>query len=128
MPAANMKNLRILVIEDDTLTRLSLCSLLRKMDYETIEACNGHMGLRQFRRERPDVVITDILMPDRGGLATIAEIRAIDPNARIIAMSGGNAGNPVDVLQLAEDMGAVRTLKKPFYPADVGALMAGLKA
>jgi DNA-binding NtrC family response regulator len=122
------RSLKVLVIEDDTLTRLSLCRLLQNMDFCTVEACNGYMGLRQYQRERPDLVITDIFMPDKEGLATILEIRALDPDARIVAMSGGCAKKDVDPLQMAEDMGAILTLKKPFNRTDVGAVMAALQA
>jgi DNA-binding response OmpR family regulator len=121
------KSLKVLVIEDDTLTRITLCRVLQKMNCQTVEACNGFMGLTQFRREKPDVVITDILMPDKEGFATIREIRAINPEARIVAMSGGGADKNKDYLQLAEDMGAMHTLKKPFGPAEVGALMQTLR-
>ena len=126
--AAPEKSLKVLVIDDDTLTRITLCRTLQKMNCQTIEACNGFMGLSQFRREKPDVVITDILMPDMEGFSTIKEIRAIDPGARIVAMSGGGTDKNGDFLQLAEDMGAMRTLKKPFGPAEVGALMQALRA
>lgn len=124
-PAQQSK--KVLVIEDDTLTRISLCRVLRKMNYETVEACNGYMGIAQFKRERPDVVITDILMPDKEGIATILEIRALDPGACIVAMSGGVEGlYRQDPLLMAEEAGVARTLKKPFHPADIQALMRTL--
>jgi CheY-like chemotaxis protein len=122
---AAAKPLKILVIEDDTLTRMTLCRQLQKMGYLTVEACNGFMGLTQFKRERPDIVFTDIVMPDKEGIATIHELRAIDPKARIIAMSGGQ-GNLIDCLQMAEDVGAVKTLKKPFTPSDIATLVNAL--
>jgi DNA-binding response OmpR family regulator len=126
--AAANKEMKILVIEDDTLTRITLCRVLQRMEFQTVEACNGFMGVAQFRRERPDIVITDIVMPDKEGLATIREIRAIDPGARIVAMSGAGWDASSDFLQIAQEIGAMRTLRKPFYPADVGALMNSLKA
>lgn len=128
MSEAAKRSLKVLVIEDDTLTRITLCRTLQKMNCQTFEACNGFMGLAQFRREKPDVVITDILMPDMEGFSTIREIRAIDPAARIVAMSGGSADKKEDFLQLAEEMGAMRTLKKPFGPAEVDALMQAMRA
>jgi CheY-like chemotaxis protein len=120
------EQLKVLVIEDDTLTRAALCRLLQKMNCITIEACNGFMGLAEFRRVRPNVVFTDIFMPDKEGLATILEIRAIDPGAKIIAMSGGTPGS--DVLQIAEEVGAAQTLRKPFMPADVLQVIETLKS
>lgn len=109
--------LKVLVIEDDTLTRITLCRMLQKMDCQTIEACNGMMGLVQFRREKPDVVFTDMMMPDKEGFATIREIREINPAARIVAMSSS------DCLQMASEVGAQKTLQKPYSPADVVTLV-----
>jgi CheY-like chemotaxis protein len=120
------KHLKVLVIEDDTLTRITLCRVLRKLEYITFEACNGFMGLVQFKREQPDVVITDIVMPDKEGLATILAIRALDPNARIIAMSSG-ADQNWDFLERAKEVGAARTLRKPFLPDDIRTLMQEMK-
>lgn len=126
--AAAHKELKVLVIEDDTLTRITLCRVLQRMEFKTVEACNGYMGVAQYRREKPDVVITDIVMPDKEGFATILEIRAIDPSARIVAMSGAGWDTSSDFLQIAQEMGAMRTLRKPFCPEDVNALMNSLKA
>jgi CheY-like chemotaxis protein len=122
------EDLKVLVIEDDTLTRITLCRVLQRLGFQTVEACNGFMGVAQFKREKPDMVITDIVMPDKAGLATILEIRSIDPEARIAAMSGAGFGAPGVCLQLAQEMGATHTLRKPFCPADIGALMNSLKS
>jgi DNA-binding response OmpR family regulator len=107
---------KVLVIEDDTLTRMTICNILKKEHYKTSEACTGLMGVTQLRRERPDIVITDIMMPDKGGLETINEIRAIDPSIKIIAMSAGVPEDANSLLGLAEEIGAVNSLCKPFTP------------
>lgn len=118
---------KVLVIEDDTLTRLTLCNLLRKMDYSTVEACNGYTGLMAFRREVPDIIITDIIMPEQEGLETIAEMRAANPNVKIIAMSGGGTRRNANYLDLARQLGATETINKPFRPNDILSVLNSLQ-
>lgn len=106
---------KILVIDDDTLVRRTLCMTLAKMGYAVVEAPTGQMGIVEFKKENPDIVITDVMMPDKNGLETISELRAINPAVRIVAMSGnGPPGSGTDLLDLALDVGAVATLNKPF--------------
>ena len=80
----------ILVIDDDELVRTTLSRTLTAAGYEVIEACNGDVGLRKFQGGNVDLVITDILMPEKEGLQTIQELREADGNMRIIAISGGD--------------------------------------
>lgn len=106
---------KILVIDDDTLVRRTLCMTLAKMGYAVVEAPTGQMGIVEFKKENPDIVITDVMMPDKNGLETISELRALNPAVRIVAMSGnGPPGAGGDLLDLALDVGAVATLNKPF--------------
>jgi DNA-binding response OmpR family regulator len=64
----------------------------------------------------PDLVIVDILMPGKEGIATILELRETNPDARILAMTGGGNFAATDVLRIAELLGADNSLKKPFEP------------
>ncbi len=105
---------KILVIDDDTLVRRTLCAALTKLGYAVTEAPTGQMGMAEFRKDAPDVVITDVMMPDKNGLETISEIRTLNPTVKIIAMSGGGDRQGQDLLELAKDVGAVATLSKPF--------------
>ncbi|MBD3276765.1 MAG: response regulator, partial [Candidatus Aegiribacteria sp.] len=82
---------KILVIDDDEMIRKMLVTAFQSDDYEVIQASDGRTGLREFRSGDVDVVITDIIMPDMEGIETIRELRKIDPEARIIAFSGGGA-------------------------------------
>ena len=124
-PAASL--IKVLVIEDDTLTRITLCKIFTKLNYRTVEACNGMMGMKMFRQEKPDIVLTDLLMPDKEGLETISEIRALNPDVRIIAMSGGGSMHNLNFLDLARKMGADYTLPKPFQPMDILSLLNIIK-
>lgn len=119
---------KILVIEDDTLTRLTLCRILEKLNYTTYNACNGHEGIKLFRQVQPDFVVTDLLMPDKEGLSTISEMLQISPGAKIIAMSGGGSRKDMNFLQLAESLGAARTIQKPFTPRQILDLMNDIQA
>ena len=118
---------KVLVIEDDTLTRRTICSTLQKHNHSTVEACNGFMGLIQFKRELPDVVITDLMMPDKGGLETIYEMRAVNPAVKIIAMTGGVNGDTSSYLELAEEVGAMYKITKPFTPEQLLTVLAAAK-
>jgi DNA-binding response OmpR family regulator len=111
--------MKILVIDDDELIRLTIRNSLKKLGCTVIEAENGNTGVPMFKKERPDLVITDMLMPDKEGLETISEIRAIDPAAKIIAMSGGGSSKNMAFLQLAQKMGASRIMSKPIKPDEL---------
>lgn len=113
------KKSKILIIDDDDLIRLTIKNALKKLGCEVIEAENGHAGIERFRKDHPDIVITDILMPDKEGLETISDIRALDSKAKIIAMSGGGSTQNMAFLQLAEKMGAARTMSKPIRPEEL---------
>jgi CheY-like chemotaxis protein len=110
---------KVLIIDDDPFIRIALCGILRKMNCRTLVADEGVKGVALFKAERPDVVITDLLMPYKEGFETIIEIRAIDPNVRIVAMSGGGAVGNLEFLEKARKVGATRTLHKPFTPGHV---------
>jgi DNA-binding NtrC family response regulator len=73
-------------------------------------------------------VITDIVMPDEEGLGTIRELRRVDPNVKIIAISGGGLGKAGDYLGIAQRLGAMRTLPKPFLPETLLAMIAEVLA
>jgi CheY-like chemotaxis protein len=111
--------LKILVVEDDTLTRVTLCKLFQRMNFETCEACNGHMAIKQMHQENPDIIITDLLMPDKEGLETISDIRRENREIKIVAMSGGGHTHNMSFLDIAKELGANYTLAKPFRPAEI---------
>jgi CheY-like chemotaxis protein len=105
---------RILVIDDEAQIRRVLRRSLEQNGYEVEEARDGVEGLRLYRAAPTDLVITDILMPEKEGYELIRELRAIHRGVRIIAISGGSAQIDMDTLGTAKFLGAVRTLQKPF--------------
>ncbi len=114
---------RVLIIDDDDVARAVLLRTLTMAGHEAIGARDGVEGMARFRYHsvhRPvDLVITDIFMPNQEGLATIMELRRASPSLKIIAISGGGARASLDVLPVAEALGAHRSLRKPFTPAEV---------
>jgi DNA-binding response OmpR family regulator len=110
---------KILIIDDDELIRLTIKNTLKKLGCIVLEAENGNTGLAVFKKEKPDLVITDMLMPDKEGLETISEIRTINPSAKIVAMSGGGSSKNMAFLQLAQKMGADKIMSKPIKPDEL---------
>jgi CheY-like chemotaxis protein len=103
---------RILVIEDDAHVQATVRDLLNDAGHVVFVASDGREGLARYQEHHPDLVITDIFMPERDGLAVIL---ALEPtNAKIIAMSGGGSVDGGDYLDDAIHLGARGTLRKPF--------------
>jgi len=105
---------RILLIDDDRELRWTLRLMLEEVGHEVLEAADGVAGVELQSRMEPELIITDIIMPEKEGIETILDLRRRDPNARIIAISGGGRLTPKDFLSAARRLGARCTLKKPF--------------
>ena len=102
---------RILVIEDQEGVRATIREMLRRGGYEVTEATNGREGLNILEQQMPDVVVTDILMPEMEGLETIKRILQINGNIPIIAYTA-SVSSPY--LEAALHIGAKYGLYKPF--------------
>jgi len=111
--------MKILVIDDDDLLRCLIGEPLRDAGHQVSVATNGVDGMRLLSKERPDIVITDILMPDQDGLGLIMAVRREWPTAKIIAISGGGAFGSLDLLVTASRLGADATLAKPIMPEEL---------
>jgi len=118
----------ILVIEDDLLVRDSVVNALMRRGYDVRAASHGVEGLRLYRAQAADLVITDLVMPEQDGISTIMALHQISPDVRIIAMSGGMVQNPNLYLQLAEKLGANRVLRKPFLLQELFTVVAEVLA
>ena len=105
---------RILIIDDDPDVRRLLKIALEKNKHAVLEAGDGVEGVRRWREAKPDLVITDLMMPGKDGLDTLFELVSLDPRVKVIAMTGGNWREAVDRLHDARLFGAVRTVAKPF--------------
>ena len=105
--------MKVLVIDDDPLVRRTLLRMLRFGGHEVLDAENGVRGLELFHQEPPDIVVTDIVMPEQEGLGTITLMKRERPGIRVIAISGGGRIGNVDVLEAARALGAA-VIHKPF--------------
>lgn len=109
----------ILVVEDDETLGRFLLHLLQLKGYAADLAPDGEVGMKHYLRDRPDLVLTDIYMPNREGIGLITQIRACDQTTPIIAMSGGDPNRDHQYLQAATALGANASLKKPFTTHDL---------
>ena len=109
----------ILLVDDDEQLRTMLSEVLKRAGHEVQTACDGDEAIKMFRSNPTDLVITDLIMPNKEGLETIREIRQGFPAVRIIAMSGGGRNGPGNYLAVAERFGAQRVLNKPFSHREI---------
>jgi two-component system, chemotaxis family, chemotaxis protein CheY len=110
---------KILVIEDNAMVRNTVMRILQSAGYQVVIANDGLQGIHAFRKEQPDLVISDIIMPEQEGIATIRQILGEKPGTKIIAISGGGRIGNTDFLQIARKMGAIDALAKPFDPEEL---------
>jgi DNA-binding response OmpR family regulator len=104
----------ILVVDDND-KLLEVCNeILRHVGHEVTTAANGKEALRLVQTNPFDLVITDLVMPEKEGIETIRELRRQFSTIKIIAMSGGGRVDPEDYLVIARQLGASQTLIKPF--------------
>ena len=104
---------RILVIDDDEVCRALFVEALRLAGYAVEEAEGAIMGLDMCEQLTFDLVITDLVLPDRDGTSVITELRRRYPELKVMAVSGAGCTEFVDYLKMAEMVGAHRTLAKP---------------
>ena len=107
---------KILVIDDNVVVRNTIIQMLESEGYAVVSAEDGRRGLSVFRSERPDLVITDIIMPEKEGIETIRDIRSEAPDTKIIAISGGGRMGNTDFLKIARQLGASDVIAKPLDP------------
>jgi CheY-like chemotaxis protein len=105
---------RILVVDDEPVVREIMREMLEERGHEVDEAGNGAQGISRYVTRPADGVITDILMPEGGGLNLIRDLRARFPRARLVAISGGGRDGRVRFLTTAKSYPGVRTVSKPF--------------
>lgn len=106
---------KILVVDDDAQMRDMISQMLEREGYVIACAADGNEALRRYRQTASDLVVLDILMPNKDGIETTMELKREFPGIRILAMSGGRrALSPQFNLDSAEVLGVDATLPKPF--------------
>ena len=109
---------KVILIEDDSSLQRVLRIMLERLGFEVDTYEGGRSALEADFSEAPDIVLTDIFMPEVEGMETIRTFRKRFPDSHVIAMSGGVPGiEPHRVLNWARELGANHTLTKPFTPA-----------
>ncbi len=123
-----MPNCSILVVDDEPGIRELLSMMLEAAGHTVITAEDGVQAPKLLAANTVQVIITDLLMPERDGLEFITEVRKKFPGVKIIAMSGGGHIARDSYLRIAKNFGAHFLLEKPFSQAGVlGAIEAVLK-
>ena len=107
------KSKTILIVEDDSSARRAIGRLLKVEGWKTLEAPNGVQGLRVFRSQFPEIVLTDVVMPGFDGFFLTAVIKSISPQSPVIIMTGLGDG---ELDRKAQDLGISALLRKPFDP------------
>ena len=105
---------RVLVIDDEELARFTVREILESFGHHVIEASDGVKGIKAYQENHVDLIITDIIMPEKEGVEMIIELKRDEPNLNIIAISGGGRTRNLDFLELAGEYGADKVLAKPF--------------
>ena len=104
----------ILIVDDDAPIRAFLRDILEEDGHQIREAADGQMGLTLYREAPTDLVITDILMPERDGMEVTLALTQEFLDARVIAMTG--AAGDQNFLNVAKLFGARCVIQKPFTP------------
>lgn len=115
----NSKTSYILIVEDDDVAKMLLYGLLENLGYQILEASNGNEAINLYKEYKPDLVITDIIMPVKEGIETIKMLKQIDPEVKIIAISGGGPNEAEEYLKVAKTVGAIYTIEKPIDKEDL---------
>ncbi len=104
---------KILVVDDEPAILLMLKKMLEKADHEVDTASDGNEGIILFEKNKHDLLITDIIMPEKEGMETIIELHKKYPDLKIIAISGGGRISPDGYLPGAKLLGANMVFQKP---------------
>jgi len=111
--------MKILIIDDEVYIRDGLKQILDMEGFTTKVAGDGKEALRMIEEEKPDLVITDIIMPEKDGVEVICKAKEKYPDLKIIAISGGGRISAHDYLKIAKQLGANSILTKPFSSSDL---------
>lgn len=118
----------ILIADDDPLVRAIAMTLLEGKGYQVLEAADGAEALDIIRGHRVDLVVLDMLMPNKDGLETILELRRNRSTIRILAISSGGSMDVGSLLRPAIAFGADRSMAKPLRPAAFTSTVADMLA
>ncbi len=119
---------RILVVDDEAMLRGVVRKMLERNGHEVFDAADGELGMEAYRRLLTDIVITDIVMPNKNGIQLIIDLKEEYPSVRLIAMSGGARTSERDFLEVAKQYGVRQVLHKPFSRAELEAAVVAVQS
>ena len=125
-PSHALAGQTVLIIEDDPIMLRNLAQWFQQAGCRVMVAHDGVEGMEQFNKLRPDVVVTDIIMPNREGVETLMAIKAQAPDVKVLAISGGGRLGSTDLLAMARSLGADAVMAKPFRSTDIVGAVARL--
>ena len=125
-PPTPLPKQHLVLVDDDESVRSILRRHLQRAGYEVREAGEGGAALKLLASALPDLIITDIVMPDMEGVELLITLRKRHPKLPVIAMSGGGRLHPEVYLSVAKNCGATQILTKPFEIAELLALVQQL--
>lgn len=111
--------INILVVDDEEQMRTMLGEMLKREGYNVMSVPNGTLALEVHRKNPADLIIIDMIMPEKEGIDTIIELKKDFPEVNIFAMSGGGRNEPKQYLHMAKRLGADRTFTKPFTRSEL---------
>jgi YesN/AraC family two-component response regulator len=116
---------KILVVDDENTIRVMLRGMLEKEGHEILDASNGVEACDMYRENPVDLIITDLVMPERSGIDLILDLKAEFPMIRIMAISGGGGiTGRFDYLPIAKLIGAKYVLSKPFHKPELQSMVS----
>ena len=104
----------ILLVDDERPLRVAIRTVLAAKGHRVVEAQDGREAIRLCETEKPDLVVTDIQMPEIDGLGLVMALRRLRPNLPVIVMTGVPVRGSLDQIKAAETMGAALVIEKPF--------------
>jgi len=109
----------ILVVDDEPMIRDGLKVALEMEGHRAITACDGNEAIKLAVERNPQLIITDIIMPESDGIEVICTMKERNPEIKILAISGGGRISANDHLKIAKQLGATGVLAKPFTTEDL---------
>lgn len=108
---------KILVIEDDTLTLKFIDFILKKNNFDIVVAKDGSDAINRFMKIKPDLVITDIMLPFRSGLEVVQYIKSVSPQTPVVILS--SLGEEESTIEKAFEFKVDDFISKPFSPNEL---------
>ena len=106
----------ILVVDDDNFVRVLVKDVLSQHGHTIVEAADGAEALERYREARPQLVLIDLMMPNKSGMEALRDLRALDPKSRVLVMSTLDSDS---LVQAALEQGATDFVVKPFHPLEL---------